>query len=447
MAILVWDARPGLVFILLTVLCIPGCGGRRPGRGTSSVEEVTIAESGVSIQEGNLASLESQWATWRGPHGNGIATSDTAPVAWSESEGIAWQVDVPGRGHGSPIVVDDLVLLATARDTEQQQSIVAFDRQSGAQAWETIVHEGNFPSSSELHNKGTNANGTLASNGQLVFGGFFNDGKVWATALQLDGTTAWQTDLGEFVSIFGFAPSPVLYKSLVIYAVDHSGGGHITAVDSETGKVAWRIRRPAVNSHSSPYIARIAGEDQLLICGCNLVASYDPATGQENWSTTATSETTCGTMVAQDDLVFAAGGYPDRQTICLDASGNKVWENRTKVYEPSLLAVPSGLFAVSDDGIAYCWDPKSGDERWKKRLGGNFSSSPVYCGGNIYASDLGGRTYVFQADANGFRQVSENRLGNDSYASPAIVQGQIFMRVGFGQGRDRKEKLVCIADT
>jgi outer membrane protein assembly factor BamB len=295
-----------------------------------------------------------------------------------------------------------------------------------------------------VHTKGTNANSTLASNGKLAFISFFNNHGVIATALDLDGKIAWQTELGPFSSKFGYAPSPLLYKSLVIFAVDSWGGGYLVGVDAESGQVAWRVARPAKNSHSSPLIANVGGRDQLLISGCDQVCSYDPATGKQLWSTAGTSETTCGTMVVSKDHVFASGGYPDKQTICLTAEGKKVWDNRVNVYEPSLLAVDDLLFGVTDSGIAYCWSATDGRERWKARLGGNFSASPTYCNGNIYVSDLSGKTYVFAANGDSYQQVSLNRLGNDSYASPAITEGEIFLRVGFGSGGERQEKLIAI---
>jgi hypothetical protein len=42
------------------------------------------------------------------------------------------------------------------------------------------------------------------------------------------------------------------------------------------------------------------------------------------------------------------------------------------------------------------------------------------------------------------QQVSLNRVGNDIYASPAIIEGEIFLRVGFGSGNGRQEKMLAI---
>ncbi len=396
-----------------------------------TVRELVIDESAV-------------WPTFRGPLVNGVVDDGELPTAWSETEGVVWSVDVPGRGHGSPVVVGDTIVLASADDAQEQQYVIAYDRATGKQKWLEIIHEGGFPSAREVHQKGTNANSTLATDGQLAYIAFFNAGKVFATALDLKGNQVWQRELGDFASKFGYAPSPILYKSFVIVAADNLGGGYLAAMDRETGAIAWRISRPTKNSHSTPVVANLDGKDQLLISGCDSVTSYDPASGDELWSTRCTSETTCGTIVVLGNRIFAGGGYPKSQTVCLDSKGAIVWENDVKIYEPSLLAVQESVFAVSDRGIAYCWDAATGKERWKKRLKDGFSASPLFCNGLIYATNLKGATYVFEADADKFNEVATNQIGNDAYASPAVADGQLFYRVGFGFGAERREKLVCI---
>lgn len=108
-----------------------------------------------------------------------------------------------------------------------------------------------------------------------------------------------------------------------------------------------------------------------------------------------------------------------------------------------MLATDEYLIGVDDAGIARCWSAASGDELWKKRLGGNFSASPVIVGETIFAPNLEGKTFVFRA-GDKFESVATNRLGNDCYASPAVSGGDLFLRIGRGSGRDRKEQIVCI---
>ena len=409
------------------------------------VEEVSVSESGISVRDIPASDVSLDWPQWRGLS-FGVAPDSPIPTAFSAESNVRWQADVPGRGHSSPIVVGDLVVVATATEKPPQQMVVAYDRKDGKQRWSTAVHSGGLPSQRDIHQKSTKANSTVASDGTSLVTAFLNSEHIMVTALSLDGAELWQTDIGAFSSKFGYAPSPVIYKSLVIVASDNGGGGYLAGLDIKSGEVAWRIARGSANSYSSPAIVTLGGTDQIVITGNNHMASYAPATGELIWETECISEATCGTVVATSDKVFASGGYPAQETVCLDASGKRLWSNRTKIYEPSLVTDGENLFGISDDGIAYCWAVEDGEVRWKKRLGGNFSSSPVICNGNIYVADLSGNSYVFKASGEGYESVSKNRLGDDCYASPAIAGDAIFFRVGFGKEDSRQEKIFCIAE-
>ena len=125
----------------------------------------------------------------------------------------------------------------------------------------------------------------------------------------------------------------------MIVAADHSDGGFLAAVHRETGDVVWKKARPAESTYASPIVAHVAGKDQILIAGADQVASYDPATGEQFWSCEGVTSSCVGTVVWDDGNVFASGGYPGEETICIDASNGKpVWRNKQKVYISSLLA-------------------------------------------------------------------------------------------------------------
>jgi outer membrane protein assembly factor BamB len=427
-----------IYLIIIGMALLNGCGGH------AAVEEVAAGSSGLSVEDLAVAVSPTEWPWWRGPQGNGVAQG-SAPTHWSGDQNVRWKTDIPGRGHSSPVVCGNAVYLATADDQAETQSILAIDRTNGDILWETIVHEGNFPTARVLHQKSTNANGTVACDGERVFAGFLNSQSIIATALDLDGAIVWQETLGNFNSKFGYAPSPLIYKSAVIFAADNRGGGHLSALNRKTGKTIWRKARPAIATYSSPIIARVGGRDQLLLSGCEQVVSFDPLTGSQNWSCPGTAEATCGTIVWNDSHVFASGGYPQNETICIDANGNKVWSNRRRAYEPSMLLYDGALYCLNDDGIAFCWDAATGKEHWVERLDGgkSFSTSPVIAGGLIYAVNAGGTTIVFHASTSGYREVARNQLGNDTFASPAICNGTIYLRVGESRN-GRQEVLYCI---
>lgn len=388
------------------------------------------------------------WRVWRGPNANGIAVAgETPPVKWTETQNIRWKVPLPGRGHASPIVVNNRVLISTADKRRQIQSVLCFDRATGRQLWKTDVNQGGF--AAKIHQKNTHASPTLASNGETVFAAFPHHESIEVTALDLDGKQEWQITAGSFVPRayqFGYAPSPILYQDKVIVAAEFEVNGYIAAFDQQTGQEVWRIKRPEKLNFSTPVVAHIAGRDQLLLSGNSKVASFDPQTGRDLWSTPSIWVVSCGTMVWDKDLVFASGGFPTKGTIAVkaDGSGKVAWKNRVKCYEQSMLAHQGYLYAVDDNGIAYCWNAQTGKEQWKSRLGGKVSSSLVMANNNLYLSNEQGKTFVFRTNPKRFELVAENQLGDECFATPALCGNQIFHRAASRASGSRQETLYCI---
>ncbi len=426
----------------LKTTCLICLAGWLVGCGGDPVEEIVADRSAAKAQSPISLSNE-DWPWWRGPNRNGTAAGPVPPTEWGESRNILWKAPIPGRGHASPTVVNGRVYLATAREADQVQSVVAFDLETGRQLWEAKVHSGQLVAG--IHSKSTHANGTVACDGRRLFVAFLNGGAVHVSALDLEGEILWQTEVGTYSTGFGYAASPALYEGLVLIAGDNSGSAFLTAVHRETGEIIWRKQRPANASYSSPIVAKIDGRDMLLISGAKQVTAYDPVTGEEIFSVPGCTQTTCGTLVWRGDYVFASGGYPGRETVCIHAQNRQpVWKNSVKCYEQSMIVVDDALYAFADGGILYCWDAATGTERWKKRLGGNVSSSLVAHGRLIYATDENGTTWVFEANPAGYREIARNQLGESGFATPSISRGRIFIRTSVGSGPERKEFLYCI---
>ncbi len=416
--------------------------GRRP----RAVWLVVVLGFGLMSSLRTIA-VAGDWPWWRGPNFNGVADpGQQPPVRWSMRKNVLWKTPVPGRGHSSPTVVGDRIFLATADESNEKQGVIAFDRTSGKQLWITEVSSGGLP---KTHRKNTHATCTVACDGERLFVVFHHHRKLTLAAISVDGEKLWSKEIGPFdprLFEYGYAPSPLLYGSTVIVSGDYERGGHIWAHDVANGELKWKIDRPKLLSFSSPIVGRAAGRDQLLISGCEMVASYDPNTGESLWSTPGTTIATCGTMVWEGDLVFASGGFPKAETICVkaDGSGEVVWRNNQKCYEQSMVVHDGYVYALTDKGIAYCWRAADGEEMWRERLSGPVSASPILVGDTIYQSVEKGTTFVYKANPDKFDLVAKNQLGNEAFATPAFCDSRIYVRVAQGSGARRQEYLYCL---
>ena len=385
------------------------------------------------------------WPWWRGPGRNGVAAADQQPpLQWSDTENVLWKSPIPGRGHGSPIVVGDRVVLATADHELESQAVLCFDRNTGRRLWQTEVHHGGFAIKGNA--KASLASSTPACDGQRIFINFLHDEAIYTTALDLDGKQLWQAKITDYTLHQGFGSSPAVYGPLVLVTADNKGTGAIAGLDRTDGAIVWKQSRPQLPNYASPIVLNVAGRDQLLLIGCDLVSGFDPLTGKRLWEIPG-STTECVTSTVTDGgLIFTSGGYPKNHLAAVkaDGSGEVVWENNSRVYVPSLLAKDGYLYAVLDAGVAMCWKADSGAEVWKGRLGGTFSASPVLVGNQIFATSERGRTFIFRATPDGFELLAENQLGDETFATPTICGNRVYLRVAAQENGRRQETLVCI---
>lgn len=387
------------------------------------------------------------WPGWRGPTRDGVAPpGPLPPLTWSETKNVRWKAPVPGRAHGSPAVVGERVYLTAAEPDEQVQSVLCFDRATGKQLWKAVVHRGGFDQKGNA--KSTFASSTPTCDGERVYATFMHGKTVTATALTLDGKQVWQTTVSDYVLHQGFGSSPAVYKHLLLVTADNKGGGVVAGLDRATGSVVWKQGRPKLPNYASPIVLPVAGKDQLVLTGCDVVTAYDPLNGEKLWETKG-STTECVTSPVSDGrLVFTSGGYPKNHVsaIAADGSAKQVWENKARVYVPSMLMKDGHLFAVLDEGFAACWRCDTGAERWREKLGGTFSASPVRAGDRIYATNEAGKTYVYKADPAGFELLAENQLGSEVLSTPAVCGGRIYTRVAVKTGAGREEFLYCLGE-
>ncbi|MFM7843781.1 MAG: PQQ-binding-like beta-propeller repeat protein [Planctomycetota bacterium] len=387
------------------------------------------------------------WPWWRGPHGNGVAASDQqAPTTWNATKNIVWKANVPGRGHSSPTVMGDQVIVTTAEEDKEIQAVISYDRATGKQRWRTDVHRGGFDKKG--NKKTSQASGSAAFDGSRIIVNFLNQGAIYTTALDPAGKQIWQTRVSDFATHQGFGSSPTLFGPYAYIATDSRASGVVAALDRATGKIAWSQSRPDKPSYASVSILNVAGKQQAIIQGCDLVTSYDPLTGNKFWEIEG-STTECVTSVVTDgELIFVSGGYPRNHTqaVKADGSGKTVWENGTRVYVPSMLVSKGFLYASLDAGVAMCWKSSTGEEMWKSRLGGTFSASLVQVGDLLYATNESGTIFLFKANPQEFQLVGQNQLGDEVYATPSICGGRIYHRVAEIKGDQRQEVLYCIGE-
>ena len=377
------------------------------------------------------------WPGWRGPRGDGSSLEKNIPLRWNgpAGENVAWKVEIPGRGHASPIVWDDRLFLITCRQDAGQRCLMCLDRRTGRTLWERVVLSAPLE---KKHRLNSHASSTPATDGRSVYVTFLDRRHMLVAAYDHQGNRRWLVRPGEFHSVHGYCSSPILFENLVIVNGDHDGDAYLVALDQDTGRTVWKTEREnKTRSYCAPIIRQIDGRTQMILSASLCVASYDPRDGSRHWIIDGPTEQFVASLVYNGRLLFMTAGFPELHIMGIrpDGRGNvtdtHVAWHTTKgcSYVPSPFASADGRYflVVSDGGIASCFEADTGKRHWMQRLGPHYSASLVCADGLVhFLSDEGVTTIVRPGPK--LDRVAENPLGESCYASPAISQGQIFLR-------------------
>ena len=315
------------------------------------------------------------WPQFRGPD-QGRTAETNLPVSWSATENVRWKTPLPGPGHSSPIIWGDRIFL-TAFEPASTGMIASLMSRFGSMEGRLLVlslhkqtgrilweREVVVDSIASGHSTNAPASPTPVTDGELVYVYF---GQKGLTAFDFDGDVVWEKDLGTFPNEWGFASSPVLHGDKLILVSDSDAEDFLLAVDKKTGKELWRTsRNGAARAWPVPVIWNEGGEDQI---------------------------------------------------------------DRSTPYIPSPVVLGDYFYMVRSGGVMTCLNARTGEEVWQERLParGDYYASLIAAEDKIYALSEDGEATVVAAGPQ-YRVLSTNSMGARTMATPAVSDGQLFIR-------------------
>jgi outer membrane protein assembly factor BamB len=265
-------------------------------------------------------------------------------------------------------------------------------------------------------------------------------GHMGTACLDLSGKPVWTNRDLSYKPVHGNGGSPIFHDGLLIFTADGASDPLVIALHADSGTVAWRYPRPEVSSNrfafATPLAIEVNGETQIVAPGGGSVSGINPKDGTEIWrSYYGDGYSVIPRPVYAHGLVFVSSSYnsPTAFAIRPDGSGDVTkthiaWETEKGApHTPSMLAVGDELYMVADDGIAACYNAKTGKQNWQQRLPGGYSASPVYADGKIYFVNEEGKGTVV-APGKKYKRLGDNGFPERTLASYAISDGAIFVR-------------------
>ena len=389
------------------------------------------------------------WSRFRGPNGSGVVAEIDIPSTWTDDD-YAWKCDLPGEGHSSPIAWKGRLFLLCAEPNGETRQAVGISAATGDILWTRTL----AAKSHRIHSRNSFATSTPAADAEHVYVILGGSEKLVLLALDHDGKDVWQRDLGPFYGRHGYGNSPLLLDDLVVVTLIHGSekAGHqdtprsvVLAVDRNTGELVWSTpRENATATYGVPLVRKLPlGTSEIV--GCTTIEGFfglDPSNGSQTWSLPVFDKRIVGSPIAAGGLIFATtGSGKGGHYMVAMRPGDEPEEvyrlEKVSPYVPSLLAVNDLLFLWHDKGIVSCVNLEDGELFWRKRIGGNFSASPVCAGARIFGVSDEGEVVVIAA-AGQYKLLGRNPLGELTRATPAIVDGRLYVRT--------LSQLICVGD-
>jgi outer membrane protein assembly factor BamB len=194
-------------------------------------------------------------------------------------------------------------------------------------------------------------------------------------------------------------------------------------------------------SWSTPVIIHADGHDELVVNFAYRLVGYEPKTGKQLWLSKGLTGAIYTTPASGEGTVVAlANGMGNGSAIAVKTGGSgDVTESQRLWHLPRIKnSIGSGVihsghfYAISAEGIAECFDLKTGNKVWEERLQGPTSrnsswSSLLLAGDKIYVPNQSGDVFVLRAEPK-FELLACNSMHEPTNASLAASDGDVFLR-------------------
>jgi outer membrane protein assembly factor BamB len=380
-----------------------------------------------------LSTQAADWAVWRGPERNGITPEKLADTFPKDGPRQVWKAKV-GQGYASITVSGGRLYTLGNVNKGDVSTLWCLDADTGKPVWSK-----EYPSALKpmMYDGGPNA-APVVEGGRLY--AVIKPGRVLCLDAKT-GESLWDkelvTELGAQSSDWGITSAPYVIGDKVILNVGTQG----TALDAATGKVLWTTGKVG-HSFSAPTLAKVGGEDAVMVLATNHLAAVRIKDGSELFQHPFGKGYFCHVAdpIVQDGAVFIssndAGG---EQLRFADGKPESVWKNDSLGSFTSTAVLLGGhLYGINGSSFKpavlelRCVDWKTGQLKWSSKGFGQGTLVGSVDGKLLVLSETGELSLV-KASPDKFELLGRSQiLGGKCWTSPVVANGRLFARNSTG---------------
>jgi|TARA_B110000495_G_scaffold145596_1_gene128492 outer membrane protein assembly factor BamB len=418
----------------------------------------------VILLPAGLVAGETNWNQFRGPEGDGISSAGDLPDQFDEAVNVRWKTAIANQGWSSPVVWDDEIWVTTGSDEKQELRALCVDLKSGKimkdiKVFDMIERRLDQAYVHDSPHLNSPATPTPVVEENRVYVSYGSQGI--ACLNRKSGEKIWERrDLRVYQPVRQ-GSSPIVDDKNLYVAYDGTDEQFFVALDKKSGETRWKVNRDidsdfesllqkkgmqskggkpgdSQKAFATAKLIDAGGKRQLIAPAGEATISYDPETGKELWRVRHPGgfNVAARPLYAHDLVyVFTSGLTGYLMAIQVDGTGDVTdthvaWSTtRSTPHIPSPIILGDLMFMVTDKGgIVRCLNAKTGEEHWKKRLGGDHWASPFYADGKLYFLSKDGNVRVLPATRTAPETVIENELNARFFASPAVAGSSLILR-------------------
>ncbi len=386
---------------------------------------------------GTGASQAADWTSWRGPNHDGVCVETTAPLNWTRTQNVRWQIRPLEPGNSSPVILKDTVYVTLTH--KGRRALEAIDRRTGKSRWSAGTNARDRSPSSPFNPPCTPS---PVTDGERIVVWFGSEG---LQAFDLEGKPLWALDLGPQRHQWGYASSPVIHGDRVFLNFGPGEKEFVVAADVKTGRELWRARGPGTPANdsygtwSTPLVTEVGGKPQLLVALRDYFAALDLQEGTELWRCGGMGPQAKASPIVGGGIAVMSGDFRGAEiAVRLGGTGDVTDTHRLWRERPPRSRIASGIirnghiYGAQANGLMDCISLETGDVVWAGRQRGAGANSPIWAspilvGDLLYYLTQGGDTVIVEASPT-FRIVAVNSLGEPCIATPAVAYGDLFIR-------------------
>lgn len=410
-------------------------------RWTPTKEQEFLTSHGSAVRD--AATTGDTAKTWtvqpgdspefRGPQRDGVLTGVTVVADWNEHPPKQlWRKPV-GPGWSGMIVVDGHVVTQEQRD--KVESVVCYDAATGNELW---AHDDSVRFEEPLAGAGPRGTPTFANGRIYALGGLgtLNCLKpetgevVWAHDIIKDADVP-AADLPQW----GYSVSPLVVDGLVVVFAGGTSDKSVLAYRADDGKLAWTAAG-GKQSYSSPRLATLNGQKQIVMHDTTAVRVLNIADGKEAWNHPNGSEMSLPMLqphvVGANDLVVSMTPGMIRLEVTgkpSDTSGAPRWETNKLRPDFSDFVIHKGCIYGLNDRVLCCLDLETGNQLWKKSRPGHGQILLLADQDALLISSDVGEIILVAVNREGPKELGRfQAIEGKTWNGPVLVGNRIFLR-------------------